>query len=185
MRRTFFFLLVAAAAVFALTHRRMHQHDDDTYLEYLTNRVECADWQTYDNPDYGYSVRYPSCFIPAAAEEEGTARFAYVEEVTPLQNVTYMMLELSTERCTDSLHPYRDIRSKAESMKAICLKQSDDCYLMTGKMVSRDPKVTAYRFNAKYVLRQRLWFVQTFIYPEDFAPAVRRIVKEVHEWKPF
>lgn len=51
--------------------------------------------------------------------------------------------------------------------------------------MSRGPQATAYRLQAKYVLKQWLWFVETLVYPEDFAPAVRSLVREVKEWQPF
>lgn len=51
--------------------------------------------------------------------------------------------------------------------------------------MSRGPQATAYRLQAKYVLKQRLWFVETLVYPEDFAPAVGSLVREVKEWQPF
>ncbi|MBQ8050364.1 MAG: hypothetical protein IJ197_02150 [Bacteroidaceae bacterium] len=187
MKRAFLMLIVVAIVATILNHRRDHAHDSDTYLEQLQYRIECATWQTHYDPAYGYAVRYLSCFVPASTEgePEGTCRFAYVEDVTPLQNVTYIVQEVTTQTCVDTLHPYAEIRRMANEMGAISLRQSDDCYLMSGKLKSRDPRVTAYCFNARYVLRQRLWFVDTIYYPEDFAPVMQRLVDEVNDWQPF
>ena len=184
MKKAFLFLILVLAVAAVLNYRREHRHDDDTYLQQLEHRLACATWQTYDDPTFGYQMRRPSCFLPAEAEGEGSVRFAYVEEM-PLRQVQYMTLEVTTEVCRDTLDPYRDMRLRAEQMGGVCLRRSSDEYLMTATLKSRDPRVTAYRMQAKYVLRQRLWFVETLLYPEDFAPAVGRLVREVEAWQPF
>lgn len=175
------------AALAIVNHRREHQHDDDTYLEQLAHTMACAEWNLYEDSAFGYQMRYPSCFMPVRPDsnEEGAVQYVYVEEVGPLHSVSYMTWEVSTEVCHDTLNPYREMRRIAEDINGMCLRQSATEYLMTAQLKSRDPKVTAYRMNAKYVLRQRLWFVETFIYPEDFAPAVQRLVQEVSNWQPF
>jgi len=77
------------------------------------------------------------------------------------------------------------MRRRAQDIGGVCLRRSPTEYLMTALLKSRDPHVTAYRMQAKYVLRQRIWFVQTLLYPEDFAPAVTRLVHEVEAWEPW
>lgn len=184
MRKAFLLLMILGVGLFVLNHRREHRHDDDTYLQQLEHMLECTDWQVYEDSSYGYAIRYPSCFLPASAEGEVDARFVYVEQM-PLREITYISLEASTQVCRDSLNPYRDMQRIAEAVNGVCLRKSDTEFLMTARVKSRDTRITAFRLNAKYVLCQRLWFVETLIYPEDFAPAVQRLVHEVDEWKPF
>ena len=74
---------------------------------------------------------------------------------------------------------------KAKEIDGVCLQCSSTEYLLSARLVSRGPQATAYRLQAKYVLKQRLWFVETLVYPEDFAPAVGSLVREVKEWQPF
>jgi hypothetical protein len=186
MRRAFILLVLLIVALAVVDYWRDHQHDEDSYMEQLEHTLACADWRAHDDPTFGYRMRYPSCFVPASTEgeAEGTVRFAYVEEM-PLRQIAYITLETTTQVCRDSLNPYREMRQMAKDMGGICLRQSDTEYLLSAKLQSRNPHVTAFRMNAKYVLRQKLWFVETLIYPEDFAPSVQRIVKEVNEWTPF
>ena len=187
LRWTFLFMVVLAVALAVMDYRREHQHDDDTYLEQLNHTIACADWNLYEDSAYGYQMHYPSCFIPVQADsdEEGEVRYVYMEEVTPMRSINYMTLEITTEECHDTLNPYRDIQRMAKDIGGICLRQSPTEYILSAELESRNPQVTAYRISAKYVLRQRLWFVETFIYPEDFTPAVQRIVQKVKEWHPF
>ena len=187
LRRAFLFVVVLAVVLVLISHWHEHRHDNNTYLEHLEHTVACAEWNLHEDSAFGYQVYYPSCFLPAQtdSDEEGTVRYVYMEEVTPFRSINYMTLEVTTEVCGDTLHPYREMQRIAESIKGICLQQSPTEYLMTAQLKSNDPRVTAFRMNAKYVLCQRLWFVETFIYPKDFSPAVQRIVQKVNEWQPF
>ena len=184
MKKLFLFLVVLTMGLVLYNHTREHEHDDDTYLEELEHRIQCADWLTHEDRDLGYTMHYPSCFVPTETEDEGRVRFAYVEQL-PLRSIVYMTLEVHTEVCRDTLNPYHELRQMARDMGGVCLRKSPTEYLMTAELQSRDPAVTAFRLQAKYVLRQRLWFVESFIYPEDFAPSVHRLVQEVNDWHPF
>ena len=187
LRRTFLFIVLLAIVLIALNYWHEHRHDNNTYLEQLEHIVACAEWNLHEDSALGYEMYYPSCFLPAQtdSDEEGSVRYVYVEEVTPFRSVNYMTLDVTTEVCRDTLNPYREMQRMAENIKGICLQLSPTEYLMTAQLKSNDPRVTAFRMNAKYVLRQRLWFVETFIYPKDFSPAVQRIVQKVNEWQPF
>lgn len=184
LRLAFLFLVLLGAALVYLNHRREHAHDDDSYLQTLEHTLACADWQTYEDPDLGYAMRYPSCFMPAEAEGDSSVRFAYVEQL-PLRSIVYITLDVTTEVCRDTLNPYHEMRQRAQDIGGVCLRKSPTEYLMTARLKSRDLKVTAYRLQAKYVLKQRLWFVETLIYPADFAPAMHRLADEVNAWQPF
>lgn len=184
MRKAFLWMLLFMTALVFLDYRLDHRHDNDTYLQQLEHTLSCSDWVNYEDSEYGYTMRYPSCFRPIENSGEGGASFAYMEEL-PLNNIVYMVLETNTQVCQDSLNPYREMRKMAKEMDGICCRQSDTTFLMTTKIKSRDPKVTAWVMCAKYILHQKLWFVETLIYPEDFAPAVQRVVKEVNDWTPF
>lgn len=184
MKKTFLCLVLCLAAFIVFNYRCAHEYDDETYLEQLERKMTCADWQTHYEPTYGYGMRCLSCFRPVENDGEGSLRFAYVEE-TPLKNIMYITLETATQPCRDSLNPALEVREMAQEMGGVCIRKSDSTYLVTAELKSRDPKVTAYRMNAKYVLHQKLWFIETLIYPEDFAPAVRRLVDEVNRWQPF
>ena len=184
LRIAFLILVLMVPVVMVVDHWREHLHDGDTYLEELEHRLACADWVTHRDSVLGYEMRYPSCFMPAEAEGEGSVRFAYVEQL-PLRNVVYITLETTTEVCSDTLNPYAEMRKRAEKMGGVCLRRSNGEYLLTTRLQSRDPQADAYRMHAKYVLHQRLWFVETLIYPVDFAPAMHRLVDEVYDWRPY
>ena len=187
LRRAFLFVVTLAVVLMVVNHWLEHQHDDDTYLEQLEHTVACAEWNLYEDSAFGYQMYYPSCFMsaPTDSNEEGDVRYVYVEEVNPLRSISYMTLEVTTEVCGDTLNPYREMQRLAKNIGGICLRQSPTEYLLSAQLKSRDPQVTAYQMSAKYVLRQRLWFVETFIYPKDFTPSVQRIVQKVNDWKPF
>ena len=184
MKRFFLFLVLVGLGLMVLDYVVDHRHDDDSYLQQLEHTLACSDWVTYDDPTYGYRMRYPSCFVPAEAEGEGSVRLVFVEQL-PLRDVQYMTLETGTEVCRDSLNPYREMRRRAKEVDGVCLQCSSTEYLLSARLVSRGPQATAYRLQAKYVLKQRLWFVETLVYPEDFASAVGSLVREVKEWQPF
>ena len=184
LRIAFLIMALMVPVVIVVNHWREHRHDDDTYLQELEHRLACADWVTYQDSSLGYEMRYPSCFVPAESEGEGSVRFAYVEQL-PLRSIVYITLEAYTEVCHDTLNPYREMRQRATDIGGVCLRKSPTEYLMTARLISHDPHVSAYRMQAKYVLKQRLWFVETLIYPLDFSPAMHRLVEEVNAWKPF
>ncbi len=187
LHKAFLFIVLLGITIALLGHWHEHRNDNDTYLEQLEHTIACAEWNLHEDSAFGYQMYYPSCFMPAQmdSDEEGSVRYVYVEEVSPLRSVNYMTLEVTTEVSADTLNPYREVQRMAEKMRGICLQLSPTEYLMTATLKSNDPKVTAFRMNAKYVLRQKLWFVETFIYPKDFSPAVQRIVQKVNEWQPF
>ena len=185
MKRAFIVITLLLIASVAINYFIDHKDDEKPYLERLKHTFDCADWQTHSDADYGYEMRFLSCFRRDENGERGSVRYVYVEEVSPLQSVCYITQEVHTEVCKDSLCPEAEIRERAKALGGLYLKQSDDSYLMSGMLISNDKYVTAYKYNAKWVLCQHLWFVQTLIYPEDFATAAERIVHEVDEWQPF
>ena len=40
-----------------------------------------------------------------------------------------------------------------------------------------------YRFYAKYVQRQKLWFVQSLSYPASCTRAVSRLIDQIDDWQ--
>ena len=93
LRITFLCLVLLSVGASLLNYHREHRHDDDTYLQELEHRLQCAEGVDYEDPFFGYAMRRPSCFLPAEAEGEGNVRFVYVEEL-PLPQVQYMTLEV-------------------------------------------------------------------------------------------
>lgn len=95
MKKAVLVLIVVGVVIAVFSHRREHAHDEDTYLQQLEHKLTCADWLVHHDTTYGYEMRYPSCFMPAESEGEGSTRYIFVEEL-PLKSICYMSLETPT-----------------------------------------------------------------------------------------
>ena len=95
MKKAVLVLIVVGVVIAVFSHRREHAHDEDTYLQQLEHMLTCADWLVHHDTTYGYEMRYPSCFMPAESEGEGSTRYIFVEEL-PLKSICYMSLETPT-----------------------------------------------------------------------------------------
>ncbi len=184
MKKFVLFLFLLGTAGVVLDYYMRHRNDDNSYLEQLEHTLACADWEIYEDEIFGYEVRYPSCFLRQRTQKEGSCSFGYYEE-TITDAIPYMTLEVHTEVAKDSANPRREIYKLSQERGAIALQIGEGDFLMSGRLVSKDRHVTAWRYNSHYVLRQRMWFVLTLFYPEDFSPAVKRLTDEVDGWEPF
>ena len=185
MKKLFLVVVLIVVTVVSADYVVSHKDDGQSYLEQLKHTMECADWMSHHNADYGYEMRYLSCFQPEGVGNGDVVRYVYVEEVSALQSIHYITQEVHAEVRSDSLTPRAEMQKRAKALGGIYLERPDGSFLMSGSLVSDDKYVTAYRYDAKYVLRQQLWFVHVVIYPEDFAPAMERLIEEVNAWEPF
>lgn len=58
-----------------------------------------------------------------------------------------------------------------------------DYFLLSGPLYINHRPVEGYRFYAKYVQRQKLWFVQSLSYPVSCTRAVSRLIDQIDDWQ--
>ena len=71
----FIFILLFGSTVFIALN---YDGDDRTFPEQLRDAMPFAEFDTYVDPQYGYSVKYPSFFDKEEVDErKGNVRFSY------------------------------------------------------------------------------------------------------------
>lgn len=71
----FIFILLFGSTVFIALD---YDGDDRTFPEQLRDAMSFAEFDTYVDPQYGYSVKYPSFFDKEEGDEKkGNVRFSY------------------------------------------------------------------------------------------------------------
>lgn len=131
------------------------------------------------DPFYGYLVYYPAFFdeVPdSLINETGCCQFHFgsllkialtVFVVTNLEGFT---VQQGMEHFAMELH----------ATEGRC---GNDYFILSGPLYINHRLVEGYRFYAKYVQRQKLWFVQLLAYPESCVQAMTRLIGEIDRWR--
>lgn len=172
MRRFFvvLFLLTATLAFFVYQDTER----DRSLSDKLERMMNAAAMDIYREPFYGYTVHYPS-FFEKIQGEKGTCKFRYGSMKQVIQTAS-VSLNL------DSLTVRQGMERFAAELHATGQCCGSDSFILSGPLHVGDRPIEGYRFHAKYVKRQKLWFVQHLTYPESYSRAVARLIKQIDGW---
>lgn len=152
----------------------------DTVPEAIENMMNHANMKVYRNPALNYVVEYPSFFekLPDSLNGEfgrSTFRFWIVEKI---ELSTYYIVnniqELTARQGMDSIGDFRHAQDKWCCM---------DSFILSGPLYWEDGVISDYCYHAKYVKRQKTWFVQELTYPQDCEKSVGRLLRQIDRWK--
>lgn len=156
MRRIliFFLLLLLSGTVLSFF---LYKADERSFPEQLEDAMPFAEFLTYVNPDYGYSLLYPSFFTKEALSDgkPGHVRFVY-------RNNTNLVLEAEVKP---------DNAQKGNVYELV------DSGMMEG--------MDGYEYYRHSVRRAGHWYVLTLYYPTECKQGVARILYRVKTWHPF
>ena len=178
MRKTIFiFIAVILVAVSidwidCCAELKSHKEIFGRYLTY-------ADMYEYKDKDYDYVVRVPSFFNAqpdSLQSEKGRMRFDYADQWITLVIESHVMNSggMSLQAGIDSL---------AQVLHATESKKGKDFFILSGPQYENGSRIDGYSYYTKIISNQKLWFVYTMIYPDDYKDVLARLFKEIDDWQ--
>ena len=175
-----------------------------SHREFFGRELTYADMCEYKDADYDYVVRVPSFFTAkpdSLQEEKGRMRFEYGDQWISVVIESHVM-----HNNGQSLKDGMD--SLAQVLHAIDRKLGSDYFVLSGpqyengrsseshqaclngRVVSDEGEtngslIEGYSYYTKVVANQKLWFVYTMIYPDDYKDVLSRLFKEIDNWQVF
>ena len=137
--------------------------------------------QTYQDPDLGFTVRYPSFFavqLDSLDEYTGHVRFSYDNEWATVVLECYALRNYG-----QSLKSGMD--SLAQVLHATDCKLGSDYFILSGPQYENDSRIDDYSYYSRLVSRGKLWFVYTMVYPDRYHDHLDRLFKEIDDWQVF
>lgn len=131
------------------------------------------------NPFYGYQIHYPAFFnqVPdSLIHETGSCQF-YFGNMLKIAQTAFVVTNL------EGLTVQQGMEHFAMEQHAAEWHCGSDYFLLSGPLYINSRQVEGYRFYAKYVQRQRLWFVQSLSYPASCTRAVSRLIEQIDNWQ--
>ena len=141
--------------------------------------LNTAEMQTYQDPDLGFTVRYPSFFAvqPDSLDEyTGHVRFSYDNEWATVVLECYALRNYG-----QSLKSGMD--SLAQVLHATDCKLGSDYFILSGPQYENGSLIDGYSYYTKAMVNHKLWFVFTMIYPDDYKDVLTRLFKEIDDWQ--
>jgi hypothetical protein len=151
--------------------------DGDVFEQSLNT----AEMLTYQDPDLGFTVKYPSFFTlqPDSLDEcTGYVRFSNGNEMSNVVLECYALRSYS-----QSLKSGMD--SLAQVLHATDRKLGNDYFILSGPQYENDNRINDYSYYSRFVNRGKLWFVYTMVYPDGYHDHLVRLFKEIDEWQVF
>lgn len=178
MRRFLFVSMLVFITVMAWVS--VYEKEDDSPLsQKLERAMSLTRMRVYHDDDYDYTVRYPSFFeqTPDSLLDKGCCRFSFWQD--SIEIVQTVFVEQNPENLTieQAMHKY------TSALHATSQQKGRDCFILSGHILDDKGRLTARCFHAKFVKHRKLWFVHSLSYPEDSQPSLKRLMKEIDNWK--
>ena len=146
--------------------------------------LNTAEMLTYEDPDLGFMVRYPSFFAiqpDSLDEHKGYVRFSYDNERTNVVLECYALRNngQSLKSGMDSL---------SQVLHATYSKLGNDYFILSGPQYegeTNDRRIDNYSYYSRFVNRGKLMFVYTMVYPDRYHDHLGRLFKEIDKWQVF
>lgn len=143
--------------------------------------LNTAEMLTYQDPDLGFTVRYPSFFAlqPDSLDDyTGNVRLSYDNEWATIVLECYALRNYS-----QSLKSGMD--SLAQVLHATGHKLGSDYFILCGPQYENGSRMEDYSYYSRFVSRGKLWFVYTMVYPDRYHNHLGRLFKEIDDWQVF
>lgn len=159
------------------------------HKEVFASHLAHAEMYEYKDKDYDYVVRVPSFFNAqpdSLQEEKGRMRFEYGDLWITIVIESHVMrspLSLDPSKTSDGQLLYAGMDSLARIQKATERKLGSDYFVLSGPQYESGCRIDGYSYYTKVVAHQRLWFVYTMVYPDDYKDVLARLFKEIDDWQ--
>ena len=143
--------------------------------------LNTAEMLTYQDPDLGFTVRYPSFFAlqPDSLDDyTGNVRLSYDNEWATIVLECYAL-----RNYCQSLKSGMD--SLAQVLHATGHKLGSDYFILCGPQYENGSRMEDYSYYSRFVSRGKLWFVYTMVYPDRYHNHLGRLFKEIDDWQVF
>ena len=143
--------------------------------------LNTAEMLTYQDPDLGFTVRYPSFFAlqPDSLDDyTGNVRLSYNNEWATIVLECYALRNYN-----QSLKSGMD--SLAQVLHATGHKLGSDYFILCGPQYENGSRMEDYSYYSRFVSRGKLWFVYTMVYPDRYHNHLGRLFKEIDDWQVF
>lgn len=177
MRRFIVILFLAFVTVSVFVSQ--NEGKEISFPDKLEQVMNTTSMNTYRDDFYGYAIRYPSFFeqVPdSLIKEKGCCQF-YFWNVEKIVQTVFVMLN------ADNLTLRQGMDVFAKQLHATSRRCGSDSFVLSGPLYVDNERVDGHRFYAKYVQRQKLWFVQFLAYPESCTQAVARLINLINDWQ--
>ena len=124
-------------------------------------------------------IHYPAFFeqVPdSLIHETGCCQF-YFGNMLKIAQTAFIVTNL------DGFTVRQGMEHFAMEQHATERRCGNDYFLLSGPLYINHRPVEGYRFYAKYVQRQKLWFVQSLSYPASCTRAVSRLIEQIDNWQ--
>ena len=131
------------------------------------------------DPFYGYQIHYPAFFeqVPdSLIHETGCCQF-YFGNMLKIAQTAFVITNFEGFTVRQGMEHF------AMEQHATERRCGSDYFLLSGPLYINHRPVEGYRFYAKYVQRQKLWFVQSLSYPVSCTRAVSRLIDQIDDWQ--
>lgn len=146
-----------------------------SYQEVLAELINDAPMKTYCDSFYGYCILYPEFFSKEVADE-GFVRLGY-------WNNERFVIECSVLKAPDTSPVKVKMKELATQLHAEDQQLLRDSFILSGPVYENGNKIEGYRYYAKYVRNQKLWFSYTLFYPESCKSALTRLLRQIDRWE--
>lgn len=176
--RRFIFLFLGSIVLVAFFISQ-HEETETPLPVKLEKAMNVTSMNVYRNEFYGYTVYYPSFFeqVPdSLINETGCCQFRFWNKEEIVQTA-FVLLN------SDSLTLRQGMERFARELHADGWRYGNDYFILSGPLYIAGQAIRGHRFHAKYVQRQKLWFVQYLTYPENCSQAVARLIRLIDGWQ--
>jgi len=172
------------------------------HKEVFGRQVTYAEMYEYKDKDYDYVVRVPSFFdalSDSLLAEKGRMRFEYNDQWINVVIESHVMV-------SDGMSLQAGMDSLAQVLNATERRLGSDYFILSGPQYERteqqEPssslewpsrngrrqgqngsRIDGYSYYTKIMASQKLWFVYTMIYPDDYKDVLTRLFKEIDDWQ--
>ncbi|WP_462337442.1 hypothetical protein [Phocaeicola barnesiae] len=160
--RRFIFLFLGSIVLVAFFISQ-HEETETPLPVKLEKTMNVTSMNVYRNEFYGYTVYYPSFFeqVPdSLINETGCCQFRFWNKEEIVQTA-FVLLN------SDNLTLRQGMERFARELYADDWRYGNDYFILSGPLYIAGQAIRGHRFHAKYVQRQKLWFVQYLTYPEN------------------
>lgn len=172
-----FMVVIAVVLLFHLYCEITHGSDSRTPFSEFSERIRATPMTEYQDPDFGYVVKYPSFFQredTPSGENHGYARFSFSDHANvALESCVTTNRSRDLQACADSMarmfHAARTLRSSS--------------FILSGPVYENGVRIDGYSRYAKFVKSGRMLFVYSLTYPDSYKSAMGRLFGLIDDWK--
>lgn len=153
--------------------------EDTSLLDKLEQMMCRTKMNVHCDPFYGYQIHYPAFFeqVPdSLIHETGCCQF-YFGNMLKIAQTAFVITNFEGFTVQQGMEYF------AMEQHATERRCGSDYFLLSGPLYINHRPVEGYRFYAKYVQRQKLWFVQSLSYPASCTRAVSRLIEQIDDWQ--